>query len=63
MVSRLRISVILPEDSAWNQVELKLLVDDLDMIEAAFDRAVRARIPTRCLGRTVNCCQARNRTK
>lgn len=41
MVSRLRISVILPEDSAWNQMELTPLVDDLDMIEAAFDRGPR----------------------
>ncbi|MEU4253475.1 hypothetical protein AB0F15_39390 [Amycolatopsis sp. NPDC026612] len=36
MISRLRTSVILPKDSAWNRVELKLLVDDQDVVGSVF---------------------------
>ncbi|MBC6451691.1 hypothetical protein [Actinokineospora xionganensis] len=38
MSSRLITSVLLPVDSAWNTVELKLLVDDQDVIGKVFDR-------------------------
>ncbi|MEU0529646.1 hypothetical protein [Amycolatopsis tolypomycina] len=36
MISRLRTSVVLPADSAWDRVELKLWVDDRDVVGSVF---------------------------
>ncbi|MER5389131.1 hypothetical protein [Saccharopolyspora sp. NPDC002686] len=41
MSSSLSISVILPEDSAWNQVETKICVDGQDLIGPEFDEGPR----------------------
>ncbi|WP_017973914.1 hypothetical protein [Actinopolyspora halophila] len=37
MPSHLNISVVLPEDSTWNEVETKFLIDGRDVIEPEFD--------------------------
>ncbi|MGO1055198.1 hypothetical protein [Crossiella sp. CA198] len=38
MLSRLRVTVIRPADSAWDLAEVRLLVDDEDLLAPVFDR-------------------------